>query len=1186
MCCQDETLPSEEAKQVVDVADAVPGESPSVNPNNQQYAVQSKEDKARRSALLKEKREQMKQKHDQEIAELEEEISYQKELLRWRREQKSQKRDREKLRERLASLQRMLENDDDFETEDEDNLSEAAKTNEESGSQDIETPPTSESPVPEDQKAASVKDEHDDIDNEPIVWPLNPSPSKQEWEEQKIRQGQENESLDSLMDMVGLEKVKAQFMIIKNLVDTAHRQDADLTKEAFGAVFMGRPGTGKTTVAGLYAQFLSSMGIVPGSLQLKETTESHLRDGGVEKCKSIIEGLETSEWDEEAYENRTVIQGVIFIDEAHNLAPKEVNDTFNYLIDEIRRLQGQVVFLFAGPGKQMQDFMALSPTLRSLVPFTFEFDDFGAGELHKIMARQLKAKFQGKMSVEGGIDGLPMRILIRKISRGSGGGSFDNARLVRRTLLRILLRQAARLSQSRRSQDKEEEQGEDGEKSSDMLLTQTDLIGYPPLTALESSAAWRQLQGMIGLDSVKQSVQALITRLQLNYDRELAEKPPVDGSLNRVFIGNPGTGKTTVARYYAQILTDLGLLSNGGIIYKSSNDFVGEYVGWSENQTKAVLNSAQGKVLVIDDAEGFAREDSFMTSVVDTIVSQVDATATEDRAVLLLGHKDEMEHMFQRVNPGLGRRFPLSSAFVFHDYSDEELGNILDLKLRMQGFTVSEEARLVAMDVLRRSRNHYNFGNGSEVDILLDKAKAAQQIRFNRTKDGSVSFSTELTERDFDAEFDRNDRAESNIADAFSQFVGAEKLISQFQGYSRIVQNSKDLCLDPRDHIPFNFIFRGPPAQGTGKTTTARKMGQIFFDLGFLATSDVEVCSASELIGEYVGHTGPKTQKIFQKALGKVLFIDEAYRLGHGDFGKEAVGELVNTLTLPKYKNKLVTVIAGYDRDINRLLASNPGFESRFPEVLEFPSLSSKKCRELLARLLQDKKLDVSCMRLPWVFQKVEGLFQVLSSLPDWGNARDVENLATALFGRIISAPASPPTTEIRAEWVYEKMDEMILERRKRSEDAGEVPRSLEANQLDETPDGLAPEQPTKPETTSQQPSPPKMKARAVETEPADVDRVKTQDGLLEREREPGMTDETLIKVEESKAESKKRRDDLTTLKAEITRMEAAADRRDALARAAGMDSSPPDIMSRKISLMKEEAAKTESSLDREEFLG
>ncbi|KAI2606749.1 P-loop containing nucleoside triphosphate hydrolase protein [Hypoxylon sp. NC1633] len=166
--------------------------------------------------------------------------------------------------------------------------------------------------------------------------------------------------------------------------------------------------------------------------------------------------------------------------------------------------------------------------------------------------------------------------------------------------------------------------------------------------------------------------------------------------------------------------------------------------------------------------------------------------------------------------------------------------------------------------------------------------------------------------------------------------------------------NVKALGLrDPKNHIPFNFLFRGTP--GTGKTTTARKMGNVFYDLGFLATTEII---------EIRRHTGPKTRALFEKALGKVLFIDEAYRLASTSdsrsFASEAVGELVDILTQDRFRNNLVVVLAGYEEDINRLLATNPGLSSRFPETVNFENLTPALYCELLFRSIH---LDTSNIR-------------------------------------------------------------------------------------------------------------------------------------------------------------------------------------------------------------------------------
>ncbi|KXT07703.1 hypothetical protein AC578_10169 [Pseudocercospora eumusae] len=171
----------------------------------------------------------------------------------------------------------------------------------------------------------------------------------------------------------------------------------------------------------------------------------------------------------------------------------------------------------------------------------------------------------------------------------------------------------------------------------------------------------------------------------------------------------------------------------------------------------------------------------------------------------------------------------------------------------------------------------------------------------------------------------------------------------------------KARTLNLREHVPYNFVFCGPPS--SSKTTTARKMGRIYRDLGILATDEVLEKSASDLVGQYVGHTGDKTKKLLESALSKVLLIDEAYRLAKGDFAKEATDELVDLLTKPQFARKLIVILAGYDHDIERLMATNPSLTSRFPEKIPFQGLSLESCATLLTlRLAREKYLDVTSL--------------------------------------------------------------------------------------------------------------------------------------------------------------------------------------------------------------------------------
>lgn len=167
--------------------------------------------------------------------------------------------------------------------------------------------------------------------------------------------------------------------------------------------------------------------------------------------------------------------------------------------------------------------------------------------------------------------------------------------------------------------------------------------------------------------------------------------------------------------------------------------------------------------------------------------------------------------------------------------------------------------------------------------------------------------------------------------------------------------------------------------------------------MGILGSRDYVECSASDLIGQYVGQTGPKTQAKLTEGLGRVLFIDEAYRFGDGHFGKEAINELVDCLTKPKYMGKVVVILAGYTHQIDELLRINPGLSSRFHEEVVFENLDPEKCLELLGREIKKQEIEITpamnCLS-PDERQQMLDVFAELSKFQSWGNGRDVKNIA------------------------------------------------------------------------------------------------------------------------------------------------------------------------------------------------
>ena len=248
--------------------------------------------------------------------------------------------------------------------------------------------------------------------------------------------------------------------------------------------------------------------------------------------------------------------GALFVDESyqladqHNIGGRQVLD---FLLAEMEDNVGKIVFIVAGYNREMEKFFEHNPGLNSRIPYRLQFTDYEDDELLRMLCKIIDKKYGGKMKVEGEKDGLYLRIVARRVGRGRGRPGFGNARALQTTFAKITERQAERVDRERKQ----------GLIPDDYTLSKADLIGLDPSSAILKSRAWERLQELTGLSAVKESIRHMIGRIQINYKRELAEQSPIEVSLNRVFLGSPGTGKTSVAKLYGQVLADIGLLSNG-----------------------------------------------------------------------------------------------------------------------------------------------------------------------------------------------------------------------------------------------------------------------------------------------------------------------------------------------------------------------------------------------------------------------------------------------------------------------------------------------------------------------------------------------------------------------------------------------------------------------------------------------
>ncbi|KAH8801454.1 ATPase, AAA family protein [Xylogone sp. PMI_703] len=825
------------------------------------------------------------------------------------------------------------------------------------------------------------------------------------------------------MQYQGLEEVKQQFLDIKTKVDICNKQGRDLSEHRFNIVFQGNPGTGKTTVARLYAQFMHEMEILPSS-HIKETSGVQLAAKGTKGTKKVLKKMLMD------------AGGVLFVDEAYQLISSYSSGNGHQALDIILTYMenniGELVAIFVGYKDEMESFYEHNAGLSSRIPYTMTFSDFTDGQLLSILCANIEKRYQGKMKAEGGLEGLYMRIVIRRLGQARGNRCFGNARAVENLLDQIEHRQARRLAQQK-------VQGAD--KINYFEFTKEDLIGPDPSEAAKQCLAWSKLQELIGIEQVKDNVPRMIGLLNANYKRELNEQKPLAFSLNCLFVGAPGTGKTTVAKLYGQILADLGYLSHGDVIIKTPADFIGESLGSSEAKTKQILESTIGKVLVIDEAymldagDPQKGQDPYKCGVIDTIVSMVHGVPGDDRCIILIGYEDRLRNMFRNMNPGLSRRFSASQPFRFDNFTLDELKEILQHKLKDEELTANDEVIKAFCEVLEQTLTRSDFSNAAEIDTVLATAKMNYEERQSRLPSDRQTYDGKLESSDINIKYSKTSPANLNYEQKFGGLVH-KNIIGKLVRYQERYNKAKGLGWKPRESIPTGYCFRGP--RGTGKSTTAKLMGEVFHDMGILSTTEVIECSASELLGQYVGQTAPKTRNKLNEGLGRILFIDEAHQLLQNQYAAEALDELIYFLHQPANLGRAVVILASRIETMNQLMTMRPELSSIFSEDIVFEHIPPADCITMLERELRRENIacenDFLSDTTSSGYAEVKDVFGTIQAIPSWSNARDVKSLTRQIKVKILDMSDRETRTikPISSSLVIDCMNEMIVQQKSR----------------------------------------------------------------------------------------------------------------------------------------------------------
>ncbi|MFF0339839.1 AAA family ATPase [Kribbella sp. NPDC004875] len=522
-----------------------------------------------------------------------------------------------------------------------------------------------------------------------------------------------------------------------------------------------------------------------------------------------------------------------------------------------------------------------------------------------------------------------------------------------------------------------------------------------------------ELNEMTGLGPVKTRVHELVAEAKLAKLRTEAglRLPKPMGHL--VFSGNPGTGKTTVARILAEVYRDLGMLSSGHLVEVGRADLVASFTGQTASRVTEVVERALGGVLFIDEAYSlFTGSDrDFGREAVATLI-QLMETHRDNLVVVMAGYPKEMYSLVDS-NPGIRSRV---RTFVnFPDYTDAELHQIFLQAAEQAGFVLGEGVSELVLADLRKVPRAPGFGNARTVRTMLERIATLQAVRLAALESPTME-QVRTIERD-----DVADLAEESIGDlprhedprselqAMTGLAGVKETVERLAAEAQADMLRAKAGMPPAERSR-HMVFTGNP--GTGKTTVARLLAEIYRDLGLLGVGQLVETSGNELMGKYIGQTAPKVQRAVDQALGGVLFIDEAYTLAdRHSYGADALATLIQLME--EHRDDLVVVLAGYTEQMEGLFLQNPGLRSRLPTTVEFPDYSLPELQEIFE--FQSQKAGY--LLGDGVVERVGSLLERVRRAPEFGNGRDVRNLFEATVSQQsvrINALTDPSIDQLR----------------------------------------------------------------------------------------------------------------------------------------------------------------------------
>ena len=785
-------------------------------------------------------------------------------------------------------------------------------------------------------------------------------------------------------DFFGLEDIRSRLQMFINTLTIRQKQKQigmPVKDSTNILIFRGEAGTGKSLVAEYFISCLKKSGCLISD-KIARTT-AHKLQRQYQTDSQIANFL--------SEENL----GVILIDEVH------IDQIYLYeLLLGLTEEKSETVCILLGLKENLEEFFQEKSELADLVSF-YDFPTINDENLSKILENKLhKSGFNFSKEVQTSFLSCVQEAKHRSTVH------YKNGWLVEKDILvTILEHQASRLSK----------------KSfiSEQDLKQIEIEDLPVTKKTETvEDILAMLNELIGMEVVKKSVVDLCQSILNNQKRKALGLTAENPKIHLVLTGNPGTGKTTVARILGKLFHAMQLLPSDKVIETAGLDMTAGYVGQTKDKVNELCDKAMGGVLFIDEAYYLAGQDgnanSFGSEAVGTLLKRME----DDRGkfvVIVAGYQNEMQN-FLRMNPGLDSRF--EHKIHIEDYSTDELFHILLLQMKKAQFVFNNSDN--AKDVARKAvetlckNKQKDFSNARAIRNLFETIKLRMDSRISTLPPESLTKESLTTICATDIPYDENKKTtEKEVFAELNELIGmvkVKKAIAELYNTIKINNELEKIGQNPKKP-EIHIALTGNP--GTGKTTVARILGKLFSSIGLLSSDKVIECDRSKIVGKYVGHTAQNMQRLCDDATGGILFIDEVYTLATDDFGHEATDTLMKRME--DDRGKFVVVVAGYENKMNEWMSTNEGLASRFTHHIHIDDYNATELYELFCLYVKKEGLSLTKEAKDIACQFIQQIWNDRSS--DFANGRTIRKFFDSVVrkknSRVISLEESERTRSV-----------------------------------------------------------------------------------------------------------------------------------------------------------------------------